>query len=292
MSNPAIIEVALNGEMPKRANPRVPRTPEEVAAEGIRCLEAGASILHNHTDDPVIGGSGNHDPAPYREAWRKIRAHYPNAIFYPTMPGGAPDQTIQQRYAHHEQLAEWGLLGLGVVDPGSTDLGRYAQDGRPRAGDAVYQNTWSDGIHMVETCRRLKVGLSFSIFEPGFVRFLQGYADANALPRGCIVKFYFGGPKAGFGLQPTEKALDAYLEMIEGYQLPWLVSVQGGDVTACGMAKLALQRGGHLQVGLEPSGERQRDNVQLVEEAVALAQALGREPASIDQARAILDLPS
>jgi uncharacterized protein (DUF849 family) len=292
VSNPAIIEVALNGEMPKRANPRVPRTPEEVAAEGIRCLEAGASILHNHTDDPVIGGSGNHDPAPYREAWRKIRAHYPNAIFYPTMPGGAPDQTIQQRYAHHEQLAEWGLLGLGVVDPGSTDLGRYAQDGRPRAGDAVYQNTWSDGIHMVETCRRLKVGLSFSIFEPGFVRFLQGYADANALPRGCIVKFYFGGPKAGFGLQPTEKALDAYLEMIEGYQLPWLVSVQGGDVTACGMAKLALQRGGHLQVGLEPSGERQRDNVQLVEEAVALAQALGREPASIDQARAILDLPS
>ena len=52
-----------------------------------------------------------------------------------------------------------------------------------------------------------------------------------------------------------------------------------------------MERGGHLQVGLEPSGDRDRDNVQLVEEAVALAQTLGREPASIEQARAILDLP-
>ena len=107
-----------------------------------------------------------------------------------------------------------------------------------------------------------------------------------------MVKFYFGGPKAGFGLQPTEKALDAYLEMIEGYGLPWLVSVQGGDVVACGIAELALQRGGHLQVGLEPSGDRERDNAQLVEEAVSLARSLGREPACIDEARAILDLPS
>jgi 3-keto-5-aminohexanoate cleavage enzyme len=292
LSKPAIIEVAMNGGLPKRVNPRVPCTPIEVAADGIRCIAAGAAILHNHTEDPVIGGSGVHDPVPYRIAWSKIRERYPNAIFYPTMPGGAAGQSIEQRYSHHEKLAEWGLLGLGVVDPGSTDLGRYADDGRPRPGDSIYQNTWADGVHMVETCRRLKVGLSFSIFEPGFVRFLQGYAAANDLPQGVFVKFYFGGPKAGFGLQPTAKALDAYLEMIEGYDLPWLVSVQGGDVIGSGIAKLALERGGHLQVGLEPSGDRQRDNVQLVEEAAALAQSLGREPASIDQARAILNLPS
>ena len=282
----------MNGGMSKRANPRVPHTPDEVAAEGIRCIAAGASILHNHTRDPVLGGSGIHDPGPYREAWSQIRDRYPKAIFYPTMPGGAPGQPIEQRYAHHEQLAAWGLLGLGVVDPGTTDLGRYDDDGHPRPGDAIYQNTWADGIHMVETCRRLKVGLSFSIFEPGFVRFLQGYARAGDLPQGSFVKFYFGGPKAGFGLQPTAKALAAYLEMIEGTNLPWLVSVQGGDVVACGIAELALQRGGHLQVGLEPSGDRTRDNVQLVDEAVSLARSLGREPASIDEARAILDLPS
>ena len=286
-----IIEAAMNGALPKRVNPRVPRTPDEVAADGLECIAAGASILHNHTDDPVIGGSGIHDPAPYAAAWQAIRAHHPGAIFYPTMPGGAPGQNMAQRYAHHEQLAQLGLLGLGVVDPGSTDLGTFYPDGKPKPGTIVYQNTWSDGVYMVEACRRLGVGLSVSIFEPGFVRFIQGYAEAEALPPGTFIKFYFGGQRAGFGLAPTEKALQAYLEMIEPYGLPWLVSVQGGDVVATGMAAMALERGGHLQVGLEPSGDRERSNREIVAEAVNLAQRMGREPATIEATRSLLQLP-
>ena len=291
MTEPAIIEVAMNGELPKRANPLVPRTPEEVAEEALRCIAAGASILHNHTGDPVIGGSGRHDPEPYRAAWSQVLDRQPDALFYPTMPGGAQGQSIEQRYAHIEQLAEWGVLGLGLVDPGTTDLGRFHPDGRPRAEDTVYQNTWADGVYMVETCRRLGVGMSVSIFEPGFLRFVLAYTEADALPPGALIKFYFGGPRAGFGLPPTEKALDAYLDMLEGTGLPWLVSVQGGDVAATGMARLALERGGHLQVGLEPSGDRTRSNSQLVEEAVGIARACGREPASFAEARALIGLP-
>jgi 3-keto-5-aminohexanoate cleavage enzyme len=292
LSQPVIIEVAMNGGMPKTANPRVPHTPDEVADQGLRCIEAGACIVHNHTRDQVMGGNGIHDPEPYQAAWSKIRERYPHAIFYPTMPGGAPGQTIEQRYAHIEKLAQWGLLGIGLVDPGTTDIGSYARDRRPKPGNMIYQNTWADGVYMVETCRRLNVGMSFSIFEPGFVRFLQGYADAGQLPQGAFIKFYFGGPRSGFGLQPTEKALDAYLEMIEHYDLPWLVSVQGGDVIASGIAQMALERGGHIQVGLEPSGDRTRDNVELVQEAVELARRMGREPASSEEARQILNLPT
>ncbi len=278
----------MNGGLPKRANPRTPRSPDEVAADALRCIDAGASILHNHTDDPVIGGDGRHDPEPYRLAWTSILSRHPDVLLYPTMPGGAPGQPIEQRYAHIEQLAHWGLLGLGLLDPGTTDLGRYADDGRPRPGDVIYQNTWSDGIYMIETCRRLRVGVSVSIFEPGFLRFLLGYAEAGALPPGVLVKLYFGGPRAGFGLPPTAKALDAYLDMLDGTGLPWLVSVQGGDVVGSGLARLALERGGHLQVGLEPSGDRTRGNAELVAEAVALARASGREPATIAEARALI----
>ena len=282
----------MNGGLPKRVNAKVPRTPAEVTADGLACIAGGAAILHNHTDDPVIGGDGHHDPEPYREAWSAIRAEHPGAIFYPTMPGGAPGQTMADRYAHHERLAEWGLLGLGVVDPGTTDLGTYYPDRKPKPGEAIYQNTWADGVYMVEACRRLGVGLSFSMFEPGFVRFVQGYAESGDMPPGAFVKFYFGGPRAGFWLPPTEKALEAYLEMIEAYGLPWLVSVQGGDVVASGMAALALERGGHLQVGLEPSGDRERSNRELIDEAVNLAQRMGREPASFAETRALLALPA
>jgi uncharacterized protein (DUF849 family) len=289
-SAPAIIEVAMNGGLPKRVNPRTPRTPDEVSAEALRCIEAGACILHNHTDDAVIGGNGIHNPEPYRAAWSSILAEHPNALLYPTMPGGGAGQPIEQRYAHIEQLADWGLLGLGLLDPGTTDLGRYDADGRPRPGDTIYQNTWSDGIYMIETCRRLNVGVSASIFEPGFLRFVLGYAHADALPPGLIVKLYFGGPRAGFGLPPTEKALAAYLDMLDGTNLPWLVSLQGDDVVGSGLAKLALERGGHLQVGLEPSGDRSRSNVELVAEAVELVQAGGREPATFDEARTLIGI--
>lgn len=291
MTQPAIIEVALNGALPKRMNPRVPRSPAEVAEDALICIAAGASIVHNHTDDPVIGGNGRHAADPYREAWSRILDAHPDALLYPTMPGGAHGQPIEQRYAHIEQLARWGVLGLGLVDPGTTDLGRFARDGRPRAEGTIYQNTWADGVYMVETCRRLEVGLSVSIFEPGFLRFVLGYVDAGALPPGAFIKLYFGGPRAGFGLPPTEKALDAYLDMLDGTGLPWLVSVQGGDVIGSGLARLALERGGHVQVGLEPSGDPTRSNAELVEEAVAAARACGREPASMAEARRLLQLP-
>jgi hypothetical protein len=52
-------------------------------------------------------------------------------------------------------------------------------------------------------------------------------------------------------LPPTRAALDAYLEMLDGASLPWAVAVIGGDVIASGLARLALERGGHLRVGLE-----------------------------------------
>ena len=54
-SQPVIIEAALNGGTTKSRNPQVPRTPAEVAADGLRCYRAGAAILHNHTDDEVLG---------------------------------------------------------------------------------------------------------------------------------------------------------------------------------------------------------------------------------------------
>ena len=50
------------------------------------------------SDLPLHAGNGMHDPEPYRQSWSQILEHHPNAIFYPTMPGGAPngpDSTLE-----------------------------------------------------------------------------------------------------------------------------------------------------------------------------------------------------
>jgi uncharacterized protein (DUF849 family) len=100
---------------------------------------------------------------------------------------------------------------------------------------------------------------------------------------------YFGAP---FGLPPTLTALDAYLELLEGCDLPWAVSVVGGDVVASDVARAALECGGHLHLGLEFfAGDRAPSNAELVSEAVALCAEVGRPVATCAQAAAILDLP-
>ncbi len=290
---PLIIEAAINGATPKTRNPNVPRTPVEVAAEGLACLEAGAVIVHNHNDEPVVGGpDGVHSAAPYIAAWSAILAKRPGALLYPTMASGGPHTSIEERYAHIPALAEAGVLRIGLVDPGCVNVGGSDREGLPVASDFTYVNTFRDARHMFETCNELRLGPSISCFEPGFVRVAMRYAKAGRMPQGALVKFYFGGESSNFGLLPTEKALDACIEMVEGSGLPWLAAVLGGDIGACGMAKLVIERGGHVRVGLEDyAGARTPANVELVREVVAIAKAAGRAVATCDEAAALLNLP-
>lgn len=61
------------------------------------------------------------------------------------------------------------------------------------------------------------------------------------------IELYFGGGRPLFGLPPTRPGLEAYLDMLEGTGLPWLVAVLGGEVTN-GSAQLAIEHDGHVRV--------------------------------------------
>ena len=117
-----------------------------------------------------------------------------------------------------------------------------------------------------------------------------------------MIKFYFGGDAGymgwgkgvSFGLPPTEAALNAYLEMmaIEGCTLPWSVAVMGGDIFETPIARLALEKGGHIHTGLEDHlGAAQPSNVELTQQAVALCKQVGRPVASCEQSAELLALP-
>src|SRR6185369_11409232 len=91
-----------------------------------------------------------------------------------------------------------------------------------------------------------------------------------------------------FGLPPTIASLDAYLAMLDGTGLPWMVGVLGGDV-ALTLAEAAIARGGHVRVGLEDyDGDRQPTNEELVAEIVALARRAGRPLATPEEAATML----
>jgi uncharacterized protein (DUF849 family) len=294
---PVIIEAAVNGVTAKERNPHVPRSPAEIAADALRCLSAGAAIVHNHID--LVTTDGRAAAERYLEAWRPILRERPDAIVYPTVGFGG---SIEERFAHVPILAESGLMRMSLLDPGSVNLGGVGEDGLPGGSfDFVYVNSFGDIRHEAHLCDHYRLGPSIAIFEPGFLRTVLAYARAGRLPAGAFVKLYFGGASdyltgsgagVSFGLPPTPIALDAYLSMLEGCAIPWAVAVIGGDVVRTALARLALERGGHVRVGLEDhAGSRTPKNEELVREIVALAREVGRPVATCAEAAQILQLP-
>ena len=288
--NPVIIEVAVNGATRPGQQRHVPITPEQIAADGIACVDAGATIVHQH-DDPrvyrVLGPGPDAMGSLGMAAYAGLLSDRPDTIVYPT--ARFDGRTITDRWDHHRYLAEhlprngFGPLRMGLVDPGTVTLGNF-----------TYGFTRDEVGYKLDACRHLGLGPSVACFEPGYIRVLLDFYATGRVPAGSLVKFYFCAGPPVFGLPPSEAALDLYVDLLADTGLPWAVAVLGGDVVGSGMARWAIERGGHVRVGLEdfasPSG-RQPTNAELVAEITDLAQLCGRDVATPADTASLLRLP-
>jgi uncharacterized protein (DUF849 family) len=110
-----------------------------------------------------------------------------------------------------------------------------------------------------------------------------------------MIKLYFGGEKGYlggvFGLPPTKPAFEAYVAMLVDCPLPWSAAVIGGDIVESGIARMTIERGGHLHVGLEDwAGPGHPTNEELVMAATTVCADLGRPVATRSETAEILGL--
>ncbi|OYW16819.1 MAG: hypothetical protein B7Z52_07865, partial [Burkholderiales bacterium 12-64-5] len=168
-------------------------------------------------------------------------------------------------------------------------FGRMDENGLP--SDSVTGGaTFAEAHSVVEFARKYDTPISVGVYEPGNLRWIRAYAQAGMFPKGSIIKLYFAGPYSmgydkvravNFGLDPVKSSLDLYLSMIEGIDMPFIVSCQGGVLLDTPVARYALERGGHLRVGIEDTaGGTDMTNRETVEAAIALAAEVGRPVAS------------
>jgi 3-keto-5-aminohexanoate cleavage enzyme len=294
---PLIIEAAINGSTPRSHNPHVPKTPGEVAADAVACIDAGATVIHTHVEKLTVLGRPAADE--YLEAYRAIIAMRPDAILCPTAGAGG---TLQERWEHTELIAKSSLIKMSVLDPGSVNIANSGDNGLPGSFRGVYAVPFEEIEYLIDILGRHRLGPSIAIYDPSYLQTTLAYHKAGRLPPGALVKLYFAGEynfldfvKGGFkffSLNPTRKAFDAYVEMMEGSGLAWSVAIPGGDVTASGIARMAIEQGGHVRVGLEDhAADGKPSNAQLVAEVVALAGELGRPVADSRTAAQIMGLP-
>ena len=120
---PVVLECGINGSTTKAKNPNAPETVEEHTAEMMRVLDAGATIVHNHSnqwfDDPEQAAQF------YMDVFGPVRKKYPYAIIYATVNMDAKALHEERRpwapgqmAAHHRVLAKAGLANMVLFETG------------------------------------------------------------------------------------------------------------------------------------------------------------------------------
>ena len=254
-TTPVLIEAAINGMSTKDRNPHVPRHARGgPGRRPARCLDAGATIIHAHNADIRLGGSAaattTSPPGRHSSPTGPTRSGTPTLCVARRVRVASSSTTPARR---RRCPSAWPH-----VDPGSTNLG-WTRRRRPPRRQRVRQLLRPHPRPRSRMCERRRLGPQLAIYEPGFLHASSPTTAPADFPRASWSSSTSAasgacGPAPAasrFGLPPTANALLAYLDMLEGTGLPWSVSVWGGDLMATPVARLALERGGHLHVGLE-----------------------------------------
>ncbi len=125
----------------------------------------------------------------------------------------------------------------------------------------MYLCTFGDIDYEFRTARDIGLPISLAVFEPGHLRAGLAYIKNGFTPPGSMIKFFFESAPIGVaarGLPPTRSALGAYLDMLDGFDLPWMAAVTGAPSLDPAFSRLVLEAGGHLSVGIERTGRAAR----------------------------------
>lgn len=283
MSKKTIITAALTGVLAKREQcPYIPYTPEEIAEEGRRAVDAGASILHIHARQD--NGAPAYDIETYKRIGEEVRKRCPDVIInYST---GAIGISREERIHHITALKP----DMAALNMGSMNYGIYSPKQKMFYHDFVFQNPFKDIQYYLEKMKEAGTVPEMEVFDNGHINNSLPLIDMGILQKPYVYSFVMG-VLGGIPIS-TRNILHQLSTVPEGSV--WQVIGIGRKQWQAAAAALTLD--GNFRVGLEdnfylPEGEMAKSNGELVEAAVKLTRMLGREPATIAETRQLLNIP-
>ncbi len=290
-NRPTVIEAAITPYRPGEPL----QDSDAMVADAIECFAAGAGVVHHHHD---FRQERNAAIAQMIDVESRILAEVPTALMYGDY---LKAKAVSDKMAHLQPMADAGVLRMLAIDPGHTMFCGTDSLGRPiRAG--VGGTTYGEAHELVEFAKTVAVPISLGVYEPGQLRWIIAYERAVGYPAGSIIKIYFGGDYLidkvattglNVGMPATLGALDVYVSMLAGSNLPWVISLLGGTLVDSPLARRALELGGNLRVGIEDAaGTTDMTNAETVAAAFVLAHEVGRPVAQTHTALAALQAAS
>jgi 3-keto-5-aminohexanoate cleavage enzyme len=280
-SGKVVISAALTGVLARREHcPAIPYTPQEIAAEARRAADAGAAIVHIHARTADGGPSWEVDT--FREIFAEVRARTDVVINFSTGAVGLP---AEERIAHIRDLKP----EIAALNMGSMNYALYSARRREIIQDHVFANPFRDIRFFLETMNEAGVRPEMECFDTGHIGNTAPLIDMGILRppyQFSLIMGVLGGIPAS-----TENLVNQVRNLPE--ESHW--QVIGISLQQWQLAAAAITLGGNVRVGLEDNfylepGQMATSNGELVEKAARLCHELGREVASIAEAREQLAL--
>jgi 3-keto-5-aminohexanoate cleavage enzyme len=277
-----IVTCALTGVLANRDQcPWVPYTPVEIAEEARRAWEAGAAVVHIHAR--TNEGGPTYEAETYAAIKAETEKRCPVILNFST--GGTGP--MESRVAHIAQVKP----AIGALNMGSMNYAKYSPKRREFVFDFVFENPFRDISFLLSVMKEARVKPELECFDVGHTNSIWPLLDKGLLKQPLQFSFIMGvlgGIRAtteNLAMQAREAPPDSTWEVIGISHEQWR------------MIGAALALGGNVRVGLEDNfyldaagKQMAKSNGDLVAKAVRMARDIGREPATVEEARAMLSL--
>lgn len=296
-----IISCAITGSIHTPSmSPHLPVTGPQIAEQAIDAAEAGAAILHLHARDPETG-KPSAKVRDFMGFLPAIKAGTDAIVNLTT--GGSATMSIEQRLAGALR-AEPEMCSLNM---GTMNFALYPMLGKRtewlhdweepflrNSDDLVFKNTPRDIANVLQLMRQDRgARFEFECYDVGHLYMLRHFVDRGLIDAPIFIQFVMG-VLGGVAAEPEHLThLKKTADTLFGETYTFSVLAAGRQQMA--MAAMAAGMGGHVRVGLEDNlyisrGQLAESNAQQVEKIRSIVEALGREVATPDEARAMLGL--
>jgi 3-keto-5-aminohexanoate cleavage enzyme len=284
LDDPVVITCSISGAIANRDQcPAIPYTPEEYAAEAKRAVDEGAVMIHIHARTP--DGTPSYEIEDFRAITAAILDAVDDVIVnYSTGAIGVP---LEKRIDYLRALRP----EIGALNMGSMNYAKYSRRRKDFVFSAVFENSFETIITLTKAMNELGIKPEHECFDSGHVANLDPLLDMGILEPPLQVSCVMG---VNGGIRPNARNLAHMAEQIPDVPHEW--GVIGISRRQWELAAAALTLGGNVRVGLEdnfylPDGETARSNGDLIAKARQMTEDVGRRPATVAEARAMLKLP-